>query len=231
MSVDLVHSLAYDRMVANAARVVAGKAKPVPSDCAPLDDDDIRLINYMMEHRHGTPFEHNYFQFRVRVPIFAQRDWMRHRVGHSFNEISTRWQDMSETGVYEPECMRIQVGKTHEYLYEDFDELHASVDEKIGHWCRRQWLIQRQKSSVRTYKRMLKKGFAREQAMAVLPMGTYTEFIWSCNARSLMHFLGLRNKPNARREIQETCKALELHFADKMPITYSAWVKNGRVAP
>jgi thymidylate synthase (FAD) len=231
MSVELVHSLAHDQLVANSARVIGEKSKPINAPGVPLDNDDVRLINYMMANRHGTPFEHNYFQFRVRVPIFAQRDWMRHRVGHSFNEISTRWQDMSETGIYEPEAMRTQVGKAHEYLYEDFDALHASVDEKIGHWCRRKWLVLTQRRAIRTYKRMIKRGYAREQAMAVLPMGTYTEFIWSCNARSLMHFLGLRNKPNARREIQEVCAALEEHFSARMPVTYNAWVKNGRVAP
>jgi thymidylate synthase (FAD) len=226
-SAELVHVLAHDQMVANAARVIKGKWK----SWLLFGNDDARLIKYMMRERHGTPFEHNYFQFRIQVPIFAQRDWMRHRVGHSFNEISTRWQDMSETGVYEPDCLRIQIGKAHEYLYENFDPTIASVDEKLRHWFNRRWLIRQQNRAIARYKRAVKRGIAKEQAMSLLPMGTYTEFIWSCNARSLMHFLSLRHKPNARAEIRAICAQLENAFAAEMPTTYAAWVDNGRTAP
>jgi thymidylate synthase (FAD) len=219
-------------MVANAARVTEKKHHRVPLRKRELPDDDKRLISYMMKHRHGTPFEHNYFQFRISVPIFAQRDWMRHRVGHSFNEISTRWQEMDALGVYEPDCLRVQVGKAHEYLYEDFNgDGVASTTEKLQHWWRRRYLIRAQRAGLKRYRRMLDRGYAREQAMSALPMGTYTEFVWSCNARSLMHFLGLRRQANVRKEIRQVCEQLEQHFMAAMPVTYAAWVENGYVAP
>lgn len=229
---ELVHSLAHDQMVANAARVTKSKYRHFKFAVLKLLADDERLIKYMMTKRHGTPFEHNYFQFRISVPIFAQRDWMRHRVGHSFNEISTRWQEMDAMGVYEPDCLRVQIGKAHEYLYEDFNrDGVASTTEKLHHWWRKRYLIRAQRAGHKRYRRMLKRGYAREQAMAALPMGTYTEFIWSCNARSLMHFLGLRAQPNARKEIRIVCERLEAIFQAQMPVTYAAWVENGRVAP
>jgi thymidylate synthase (FAD) len=223
VEVQLVEWLAEDRMVVNAARVL--KDKHVLHFLGRnLDHTDTRLINFMMSGRHGTPFEHNYFQFRVTCPIFAQRDWMRHRTGHSFNEISTRWQEMGALGIYEPDVMRAQIGKAHLY---QFSEMEPGWSNSLRSW----WLAHTQRRSIKAYKRMLRLGYAREQAMAVLPMGTYTQFIWSCNARSLMHFLALRTEPTARKEIQEGARQAEHHFQEKMPITYQAWVDNGRVAP
>lgn len=225
-SATLLASLASDLDVVNSARVSQGKHSDTFEH-----PGDTRLIKYLMSRRHGTPFEHNYFRFHVVVPIFAQRDWMRHRVGHSFNEVSTRWQDMDALGVYEPDLLREQIGRPHEYLFEDFDPATASLVAKARHAQRRRYLIRSQQKAMKRYKRMLKRGYAREQAMATLPMGTYTEFYWSCNARSLMHFLGLRTGESVRKEIRQVCTQIERSFQAEMPVTYEAFVDSGRVAP
>jgi thymidylate synthase (FAD) len=222
---ELIGAYADDLSVVNAAKVSGGKRQ------AEMDKNGERLIGYLLGNKHGTPFEHNYFRFHVVVPIFAQRDWMRHRVGHSFNEVSTRWQDMDALGVYEPDVLRNQVGKIHEYQFEDFNPKTASGAQKMRHAWRRYYLIRSQQKAMKRYKRMLKRGYAREQAMATLPMGTYTEFWWSCNARSLMHFLSLRQGSGARKEIRMVADQIEKQFAEQMPITHAAWVKNGKVAP
>ncbi len=222
---DLIGAYADDLSIVNAAKVSGGKRQ------TEMDKNGERLIGYLLSNKHGTPFEHNYFRFHVIVPIFAQRDWMRHRVGHSFNEVSTRWQDMDALGIYEPDVLRDQVGKIHLYQYEDFDPTTASAYAKLRHAWRRNYLISSQKKAMRRYKKMLKRGYAREQAMATLPMGTYTEFWWSCNARSLMHFLSLRQGAGARKEIRIVADQIEKQFAEQMPITHAAWVKNGKVAP
>lgn len=221
----LIGAYADDLSVVNAAKVSGGKRE------AELNKDGERLIGYLLKNKHGTPFEHNYFRFHVIVPIFAQRDWMRHRVGHSFNEVSSRWQDMDSLGIYEPDALRTQVGKIHLYQYEDFDPNTASFVERTKHQYRRNYLIRSQKKAMKRYKKMLKRGYAREQAMATLPMGTYTEFWWSCNARSLMHFLSLRQGSGARKEIRDVAEQIESQFAAQMPITHAEWVKNGKVAP
>lgn len=222
---ELLGAYADDLSVVNAAKVSGGKQE------TELTKDGERLIGYLLKNKHGTPFEHNYFRFHVVVPIFAQRDWMRHRVGHSFNEVSTRWQDMDSLGVYEPDVLRSQVGKIHLYQYEDFDPNTASRLERFKHKRRLNYLVKSQKKAMKRYKKMLKRGYAREQAMATLPMGTYTEFWWSCNARSLMHFLALRQGAGARKEIRLVAYQIEKQFAKQMPITHAAWVKNGKVAP
>ncbi|HYY65118.1 MAG TPA: FAD-dependent thymidylate synthase, partial [Gaiellaceae bacterium] len=82
-----------------------------------------------------------------------------------------------------------------------------------------------------TYNRLVEQGVARELARLVMPMGAYTEFYWTVNARSLMNFVSLRAAETAQREIRRYAEACERFFAEKMPITYSAFVEQGRVAP
>lgn len=225
-SVTLLACCADDLAVVNAARVSQGKRGER------FDPDaDPRLIAYLMRERHGSPFEHTYFRFHVVAPVFAQRDWMRHRAGHSYNEVSTRWQEMGGLGVYEPERLREQLGRPHEYRYADFDPGAAGPLARLRHRLRRRALVSSQRRAVARYRRMVRRGYAREQAMAALPMGVYTEFWWSCNARSLMHFLALRSAQTARRELREACAQIEAAFASAMPATHAAFVDCGRAAP
>jgi thymidylate synthase (FAD) len=72
---------------------------------------------------------------------------------------------------------------------------------------------------------------AKEVARSVLPVGLYTEFYWSVNARSLMNFLSLRNAAAAQHEIRVYAEAAEQHFARAMPVTHSSFVEQGRTAP
>ena len=74
-------------------------------------------------------------------------------------------------------------------------------------------------------------GVARELARSALPVGAYTEFYWTVNARSLMNFVSLRAAEAAQREIRRYADAVETFFAEKMPVTHAAFVAAGRVAP
>ena len=82
-----------------------------------------------------------------------------------------------------------------------------------------------------TYRGLLDDGVAKEVARSVLPVGLYTEFYWSVNARSLMNFLSLRNAPTAQHEIRVYAAAAERHFEQAMPVTHAAFVEQGRTAP
>lgn len=81
------------------------------------------------------------------------------------------------------------------------------------------------------YRALLEAGIAKEQARLSLPVSIYSQMIWSCNSRSLMHFLGLRNAPEAMAEIRELAASAELEFTRVMPVTATAFVMNGRIAP
>ena len=82
-----------------------------------------------------------------------------------------------------------------------------------------------------TYERLVDQGVAREVARSVLPVGAYTEFYWTVNARSLMNFVSLRAADAAQREIQAFARAVEAFFAQHMPVTYAAFQAAGRIAP
>src|SRR5204862_2701909 len=82
-----------------------------------------------------------------------------------------------------------------------------------------------------TYTRLVEAGVAREVARAVLPVGAYTQFYWTVNARSLMNFVSLRNSEFAQLEIRRYAEAVEAFFAELMPVTHAAFLENGRVGP
>ncbi|HKP17791.1 MAG TPA: FAD-dependent thymidylate synthase [Gaiellaceae bacterium] len=171
----------------------------------------------------NTPFEHNSFRFHVRCPIFVAREWMRHRVG-SFNEFSMRYAKATDDFyVPEPEDVRTQVGKPGAYTFEP-------VDPEIAEQTREE-LRAVYDAAFETYERLVDLGVARELARCVMPVGAYTEFYWTLNARSLMNFVSLRAAETAQREIRRYADAVEQFFAEKMPVTHAAFVANDRTAP
>ena len=171
----------------------------------------------------NTPFEHNAFRFHIRCPIFVAREWMRHRVG-SFNEFSLRYAKATEDFyVPEPEDVRSQVGKPGAYTFESLD---PELAEETRDALRKVY-----DHAYATYERLVEAGVAREVARSVLPVGAYTEFYWTVNARSLMNFVSLRAAETAQREIRRYAEAVERFLEQHMPITYAAFVAGGRVAP
>ena len=209
--------MASDLSVVNGARVSFARHK------SELDESDAGLIRFLMRERHGTPFEHNAFRFHVRCPIFVAREWFRHRVG-SFNEFSMRYAKATdEFYVPEPEDVRSQVGKPGAYTFETVDpELAEETREEL----RRVYA-----DAYTTYERLVEQGVAREVARSVLPVGAYTEFYWTVNARSLMNFVSLRASETAQREIRRYAEAVERFLEQHMPVTHAAFVANERVAP
>jgi thymidylate synthase (FAD) len=215
--VRLDDSMADDLSVVNGARVSFARHK------TEMDDSDAGLIRFLMRERHGTPFEHNSFRFHIRAPIFVAREWFRHRIG-SFNEFSMRYAKATEDFyVPEPEDVRSQVGKPGAY---SFEPVEPEVAETTRDELRTVY-----EAAYATYERLVELGVARELARAVLPVGAYTEFYWTINARALMNFLSLRNSETAQREIRRYAEACEQFLADKMPVTYAAFVANDRTAP
>jgi len=210
-------SMGDDLSVVNAARVSFGSRADV------LDERNQGLIRFLMRERHGTPFEHNAFRFHIRCPIFVAREWFRHRVG-SFNELSGRYTELPEA-FYVPaaEDVRTQVGKPGSYSFEQVD---AELAERT-----RTTMQETYATAYRAYRAMLDDGVAKEVARSVLPVGIYTEFYWTVNARSVMNFLGLRNHETAQREIRVYAAAVEELWGAQMPVTHASFVANDRTAP
>jgi thymidylate synthase (FAD) len=215
--VRLDDAMADDLSVVNGARVSFARHKDV------MDESDEGLIRFLMRDRHGTPFEHNSFRFHIRCPIFVAREWMRHRVG-SFNEFSLRYAKATDD-FYVPEAddVRSQVGKPGAYSFEPVPDEVAEVT--------REKLQAVYDAAYQAYEELVELGVARELARSALPVGAYTEFYWTINARSLMNFLSLRNAETAQREIRRYAQACELFLEQLMPVTYAAFVAGGRVSP
>ena len=187
-----------------------------------MTDRDEGLIRFLMRERHGSPFEHGYFRFLVKAPLFVVREHHRHRAGHSYNEWSGRYSKM-DAEFYVPENVRTQVGKPGAYSFEPVD---AELAETTRDELRAVY-----DTAYAAYERLVELGVARELARAVLPVGAYTEFFWTVNARALMNFVSLRNAETAQREIRRYAEAVERFLAEKMPVTHAAFVANDRVAP
>ncbi|MET9258314.1 FAD-dependent thymidylate synthase [Streptomyces sp. NPDC003717] len=230
VTVELVKSSATDSDVLFAARVSTQGEQSLDE----LSKDPERskgLINYLVRDRHGSPFEHNSMTFLISAPIFVFREFMRHRVGWSYNEESGRYRELQPV-FYAPGTDRklVQQGRPGKYVFvEGTPEQHDLVSRAME-----DSYVQ----AYRTYQEMLAAGVAREVARAVLPVGLFSAMYATCNARSLMHFLGLRTQHELakvpsfpQREIEMVGEKMEAEWARLMPLTYAAFNANGRVAP
>lgn len=230
VTVELVKHSAADSDVLWAARVSTAGEQSLEE----LRKDPERskgLINYLMRDRHGSPFEHNSMTFFISAPIFVFREFMRHRVGWSYNEESGRYRQL-EPVFYVPGESRklVQQGRPGKYEFvEGTPEQYKLTSGVMEDSYRRAY---------EAYEEMLAAGVAREVARAVLPVGLFSSMYATCNARSLMHFLGLRTQHEQakvpsfpQREIEMVGERMEAHWARLMPLTYGAFNANGRIAP
>jgi thymidylate synthase (FAD) len=189
-------------------------------------------IRFLMKNRHGTPFEHTYFQFFVKAPIAVFREFHRHRIGWSYNEESGRYKQLKpEFYIPPPERPLIQTGKPGHYIMEPgSDQMHLDLAANMANQFQRAYDV---------YEEMLEMGVAREVARGVLPVYIMSSMYATCNARSLMAFLSLRTEePEAAFpskpmwEIDRlVAREMEAAFSAYMPLTYQAFCDFGRVAP
>ena len=170
--VEIVDYMGGDRSAVRAARVSHGK------DIS-TDERDKNLIAYLMKNGHTSPFEHITFTFHVKAPIFVVRQWFRHRIGMSPNEISRRYTSKNVDEFYIPSNIRIQ----------DIEDKQKSVvveDEGL----KKQMIEIIEEAYLKTYEsyeKLINLGVAKELARIILPVGEYTEFYLTTNA-TLMHF-------------------------------------------
>lgn len=227
MDVELVQQLATDEMICMAARVSTIGSKVRDYD----EKKNQGLINFLMRDRHGSPFEHGSFTFRISAPIFVVREFMRHRAGMSYNEESGRYKEL-EPVFYVPAGDRplVQVGKAGQY---DFEPGTYRQYMRTNLCLREAY-----EATWESYRGMLVAGVAREVARSVLSVGIFSTFYVTCNPRSLMHFLSLRTKSDnatyksfPQVEIQMVADQMEAEFKRLMPVTHETFVKHGRVAP
>lgn len=175
---------------------------------------DRGLIRYLMRHRHTSPFEMAEMRFELKMPIFVARQWVRHRTAN-MNEVSARYTQLPQE-MFVPETWACQ-SKDNKQGRDDFG---ASIEDEYDALS----LIEfSNKAAYADYEKLLEKDTARELARGVLPLNTYTKFIWKIDLHNLMHFLSLRLHPHAQKEIRDYAEAIYQLVKIYYPITAEAF--------
>lgn len=223
ITVRLIDSNFADERVCLAARTSTAGAEADP-------DATRGLIGSLIRNRHGSPFEHMWATWQVTAPLFVWREHHRHRIA-SYNEESARFKVLDPVFyVPSPERPLVQVGKAMAYELQPGDDAQYATTISGLQVAARHAYAQ--------YQNLLDAGIAREVARMALPVNIMSTCIVTMNARGLMNFLSLRvDSPDStyrskpQREIQMVADQYEKTFRELAPITYAAFVNNGRVAP
>jgi thymidylate synthase (FAD) len=209
--IELQDMLGDDLAIINAARVsFLGESKG--------DDKDKKLLFYLLQHRHTSPFEQVEFKFRVRAPVVTWWQWVRHRTWN-FNAQSGRYVEFDEADFYVPDVWRRQSPSNKQA---SLGELTSEEGAPLT-----QALLEHYERGYALYRQALDAGVAREQARVFLPgFSVYYTWVAKCDAHNLMHFLSLRMADDAQYEIRVYAQAIYNHFfKPALPWTAEAFEK------
>ncbi len=195
--IELQDLMGDDLAIVNAARAsFLGESKG--------SDKDKKLLFYLMEHRHTSPFEQVEFKFRVRAPVVTWWQWVRHRTWN-FNAQSGRYVAFEENDFYMPAAWRKQSPSNKQA---SLGELSAEESQPLF-----EALAEHYERGFALYKQALEAGVARELARVFLPgFAVYYTWVAKTDAHNLMHFLRLRMAAEAQYEIRVYAEAIYEHF-------------------
>jgi thymidylate synthase (FAD) len=218
----VVDYMGDDAAVVQAARVSYGRGTRRVSE-------DQGLINYLMRHRHTTPFEMCEIKYHVKLPIFVARQWIRHRMAN-VNEYSARYSILdNEFYVPAPEHLAAQATANRQGRGEALegptaqrvlDLLRAEAERAYRGYAE---LLNEDPSG--TPLDPVRPGLARELARINLSLGFYTQWYWKTDLHNLMHFLSLRADPHAQYEIRAYAEAMLGTLARWVPMAYAAFLE------
>lgn len=219
-NVEYIQHVGDEVTIVNAARVSFGKHKKE------LDKADIKLINYLIKHRHTSTLEHNTITFRFTVPLFVRSQHMRHRTW-AYNEISRRYTSI-DMQFYEPSMFRTQHSSNRQASNAEELINPKVIYNKTPHGASstaNQLVKLHNEKSLRLYEGLIEAGVCREQARGVLPQNLYTQYYGTCNLNNLLKFIDLRIHEGAQWEIQKVAEACQAIASDIWPNVFQAWEK------
>ena len=205
--VDVSKELGLDIAVVQAARVSYGEgSKGV--------EKDKQLIRYLIRNNHTSPFEMVEFKWHLEMPLFAARQWMRHRMA-SINEISARYTEVQDTR-FIPDLPRRQLQTGNK---------QCSQGEIKDPNVLRLWgtALEMQRRQYSVYKDLCDAGVGREQARMFLPQNAMTEFYWKIDLHNLLKFLELRTHEHAQKETRDYAIKILGILEQLCPVTVDAW--------
>ena len=216
--VKLINNMGSDLDVVNAARVSYDK------EVSSLDDKDVKLINFLVKHRHDSTLRHCVSTFEVYAPLMVARQWYKHVVASSALDDQFGWNESSRRYITEKEQFYIPGVKEWRSAPENSKQGSGEpVYAETGAKC-----LQRLRASVergiRDYEDALKDGVAPEQARLLLPAyAMYVRWRWTASLNAILHFISLRDKVDAQYEIQQYAKAINKIIHQYYPQTTAAW--------
>ena len=219
--VRVIDYMGNDSSIVQSARVSYGKGTKQLNK-------DKSLINYLLSHRHSTPFEMNEIKFHVKLPIFVARQWIRHRTAN-VNEYSARYSILdNEFYIPNPKELKPQSKTNNQGRSGDLDENEKKMYMKV--------LRENSKDSFEKYNFLLnqdddevnhkRQGLTRELSRIVLPLNSYTQWYWKIDLHNFMHFLALRFDEHAQYEIRVYAEIMMNIMKKWVPLTYEAFLKN-----
>ena len=212
IQVHRMDSMGTDLTVVNAARVSFDKFKEE------LEYSDEKLIQYLAEHGHWTPFSHCSIQFKIDAPIFVARQLIKHTVGLTWNEVSRRYVD-NDPEFYTPSEWRRRAA----------DKKQGSMAEAVSS----QDIANRIKNesdrvALNCYDRLLKLKVCPEQARMVLPQNMMTSWFWSGSLYAFSRVCNLRLKEDAQEETRDVAQRISDHCAVEFPLSWKNLVKEDK---
>jgi len=206
MKVELLGYMGSDLDVVNAARVSFDKESKWEYDNVKesydLSAKDQKLIQYLAKHGHYSPFGHCFVSFRCKAPIFVHRQLIKHEYLRC-NEVSRRYVDEAPE-FYEPSVWR---GKAKDKKQGSEGEVSNYHTTALPLW---------HDDALKYYKMLIDSGVAPEQARMVLPLSTYTTWIWSGSLDAFSNMYNLRSKPDT----QEETRQIALMIGKEMKVVY-----------
>lgn len=218
--VKLVEHWGCDESIISAARMSTGKGFVAWGDAAAPGCE--KLLRYLWENNHATPFEMAGAIFEVQAPIFVFREWHRHRT-QSYNELSARYTEMPEQ-FYMPSIERLEragQSKTNKQAGDDELNPYTALIAQTA-------IVDCQKAANAMYRQLLEMGVAREVARVVLPVGQYSRMRASASLRNWLSFVTLRDAPNAQWEIRQYAKLVLAALASCFPRTCALFAETHR---
>lgn len=190
-SIELIDYMGDDLNIVNAARVSFDKVSNK------FSDKDEKLLKYLAEHKHWSPFAHTSLSFRCEAPIFLARQLVKHQVGGVWNEVSRRYVD------YEPTFY------TPSLLHERAENAKQGCGLGITNPHYYEIVSSQTKDALATYEYLIGEGIAPEEARMVLPLNTMTEWIWTGSLMFFHRVWALRSEAHAQTIAREFAEALD----------------------
>jgi thymidylate synthase (FAD) len=221
-----VDHMGKDLSVANAARVSFGKKSDLdwsdPWSPPKLREKDAKLIRYLAEHEHISPFGHCFASFHIKAPVFVARQLVKHKFLR-WNEISRRYVD-SKPEFYEPNAWR---GKAEDKKQgsDGIVELYNMPDKRNPNFLVGETQTHYQKLQCELYQSLLDAGVCPEQARMVLPQSMMTEWYWSGSLDAFADMCNLRCKPDTQAETRFVADAISEEMDKLFPVSWEALTK------